>query len=265
MHPRLQRTLSRAVMAAAALAPSLLHAQTPATPNRLAGWQELSPALQAMQRDDSQNPAWLWQADGMAAWAQPTGPQEKSCASCHGPSPQTSMAGVATRYPSWPTGSATPLNLAGRINQCRQQHQQAPAYAPESPELLGLTLLIGTASRGQPVAPAPGPQMDALRQQGAQLWGQRMGQLNLACTHCHDQLAGRQLAGARIPQGRATGYPAYRLEWQALGSLQRRLRACVTGVRAQAWPPGAPEWLALEAWMAQRDAGLAVETPGVRP
>ena len=68
-----------------------------------------------------------------------------------------------------------------------------------------------------------------------------------------------------IPQGHPTGYPIYRLEWQALGSLQRRLRGCVVGVRAEPWAAGAPEWLALEAFLAQRAAGMPVETPAVRP
>ena len=83
--------------------------------------------------------------------------------------------------------------------------------------------------------------------------------------HCHDQRAGQRLGGAVIPQGHATGYPSYRLEWQGLGSLQRRLRGCVVGVRAEPWAADAPEWLALEAWLAQRAAGMAVETPAVRP
>ena len=74
-----------------------------------------------------------------------------------------------------------------------------------------------------------------------------------------------------IPQGHATGYPIYRLEWQGLGSQQRRLRGCVVGVvgvRAEPFAadaPDAPEWLALEAWLAERAAGMAVETPAVRP
>ena len=80
-----------------------------------------------------------------------------------------------------------------------------------------------------------------------------------------------------IPQGHATGYPIYRLEWQGLGSLQRRLLGCVVGVRAEPFAadaadaadvadaPDAPEWLALEAWLAERAAGMAVETPAVRP
>jgi L-cysteine S-thiosulfotransferase len=36
-------------------------------------------------------------------------------------------------------------------------------------------------------------------------------------------------------------------------------------VRAEPWPADAPEWLALEAYLALRAAGMAVETPAVRP
>jgi sulfur-oxidizing protein SoxA len=33
------------------------------------------------------------------------------------------------------------------------------------------------------------------------------------------------LAGNVIPQAHPTGYPIYRLEWQKMGSLQRRLQS----------------------------------------
>ena len=44
------------------------------------------------------------------------------------------------------------------------------------------------------------------------------------CAQCHDDNWGKRLAGNIVPQGHPTGYPVYRLEWQSLGSLQRRLR-----------------------------------------
>ena len=47
---------------------------------------------------------------------------------------------------------------------------------------------------------------------------------------------GRHLGGAPIPQAHPTGYPLYRLEWQGLGSLRRRLRNCMTGMRAEPYP-----------------------------
>jgi sulfur-oxidizing protein SoxA len=231
---------------------------------RRSGLLDMSPALQALQRDDAQNPGLLWLQDGAALWAATAGGSAKSCAQCHG-DVATSQRGVAARYPAWDTAAGRALTLADRINTCRSRHQQAAPWPAESTELLSLTLLVGFASRGLPVAPAAGATMLALRQQGQALWQQRLGQLNLACQHCHDQRAGQRLGGAVIPQGHATGYPAYRLEWQGLGSLQRRLRACVVGVRAQPWAPDAPEWVALEAWLAQRAAGMVVETPAVRP
>src|SRR5256885_16986097 len=43
-----------------------------------------------------------------------------------------------------------------------------------------------------------------------------------------------------IPQAHPTGYPLYRLEWQNLGSLQRRLRNCLVGIRAEPYDYGAP-------------------------
>ena len=62
-----------------------------------------------------------------------------------------------------------------------------------------------------------------------------------------------------------TGYPLYRLEWQALGSLQRRLRNCMIGMRAEPYDYGAPEHVALELYLMWRARGLPVEAPAVRP
>ena len=82
---------------------------------------------------------------------------------------------------------------------------------------------------------------------------------------CHDDNWGRKLAGATIPQAHPTGYPLYRLEWQSLGSLQRRLRNCLIGIRAEAYAYGALEMVDLELFLAWRARGLALETPAVRP
>jgi sulfur-oxidizing protein SoxA len=100
---------------------------------------------------------------------------------------------------------------------------------------------------------------------GRQAFERRIGQVDLSCAQCHDANAGQRLAGSIIPQGHATGYPIYRLEWQGMGSLQRRLRNCTTGVRAEAPQFGAPELVELELYLAQRAKGMAVETPAVRP
>ena len=100
---------------------------------------------------------------------------------------------------------------------------------------------------------------------GRALFNQRMGQLNLSCAQCHDLRAGLKLGGSAIPQAHPTGYPIYRLEWQSVGSLERRLRNCMIGVRAEPFPFDSTEIKQLEAFLMWRARGLLIETPGVRP
>jgi len=256
--------LLAAILAAALLGCAAAPAPSPAPDTRRSGYDFMGPATQAMQRDDNANPAMLWVQDGQALWRKAEGPQSRACFSCHGEA-STSMRGVAARYPAWDAPSGSAVNLGMRINLCRQRHQQLPAWPAEQAQLLGLEAYVGLQSRGMPVAPDPDPRLAPLREQGAQLFARRLGQLDLSCAQCHDQLAGGRLAGSPIPQGHATGYPVYRLEWQALGSLQRRLRGCMTGVRAEPFAANSPEMVALELHLAARAMGMAVETPAVRP
>ena len=102
-------------------------------------------------------------------------------------------------------------------------------------------------------------------QKGKTLYFQRMGQLNLSCAQCHDDRAGLKLAGSVIPQAHPTGYPIYRLEWQNVGSLQRRLRNCMSGVRAEQYAYGSLELSQIELYLMQRANGMRIESPAVRP
>ena len=251
-----------AVLLAGAVAATAAWAQSPPARAR-SGFDSLSPSLQAMQRDDLQNPGMLWVADGEALWREP-GANGKACSACHGDARQ-SMAGVATRYPDWDATAGRALDLAQRINTCRARQQASGPWAAETKELLSLEAYVAHASRGRPLQPSAAPQLVDARALGARLYRQRIGQLNLSCAQCHDDLAGRKLGGTPIPQGQANGYPIYRLEWQSMGSLRRRIRNCMTGVRAEPYAPDSPEMVALELHLAQRAAGLPVEAPAVRP
>jgi L-cysteine S-thiosulfotransferase len=231
---------------------------------RLSGANFMGAATQAMQNDDRQNPAMLWVSGGEVLWQTAAGKSGRSCASCHGDA-KTSMRGVAVRYPAFDGKANKVITLGQRIAMCREGAQQAAPLAWESDDLLSLEAYVGLQSRGMPLAPPQDAQTRAAAGQGRLRWQQRIGQLNLSCAQCHDDHWGRKLASAVIPQAHANAYPVYRLEWQALGSLQRRLRNCMHGVRAEAPPYGAQELVELEAWLALRARGMPLETPGVRP
>ncbi|CAH0245361.1 sulfur oxidation c-type cytochrome SoxA [Roseomonas sp. CECT 9278] len=217
----------------------------------------LSPELRAQQDDPSRHPGWLWVEEGEALWQR----GERSCQSCHGGI--ATMAGVATRYPAVAPDGAL-LNLEGRIERCRTQQQGAAAFGYESDALLSLTAAVAQRSRGLPMSVATDGAAAPFVEEGRRFYEARQGQLNLACGQCHDDNAGRRLRGDVISNGLGTGYPAYRLDWNTLGSLHRRLRACSLGVRATQLPLGAPEYLSLELFLAARAAGLPVEAPGLR-
>jgi sulfur-oxidizing protein SoxA len=75
---------------------------------------------------------------------------------------------------------------------------------------------------------------------------------------------GRMLRAQRLSEGMSNGFPAYRLKWQALGSLQRRMSGCMRDVRAEPYAVDADEYVELELYLAWRARGLPVETPAVR-
>jgi sulfur-oxidizing protein SoxA len=175
------------------------------------------------------------------------------------------MKGVAARYPTFEPAQGRPINLEQRINLCRADRQGAPPLAWESRELLALTAYVARQSRGLPVDLAIDARSRPFLDAGRATWERRQGQLNLSCTQCHDANWGRQLAGNVIPQAHPTGYPLYRLEWQSLGSLQRRLRNCLAGMRAEPYAFGAPESVDLELFLMWRARGMPMEAPAVRP
>ena len=222
----------------------------------------MSPATRAMQDDEALNPATFWVLDGQTLWDEPVGKKKLSCAQCHGDAVVT-MKGVAASFPK--VVNHTLLSLEGQINMCRQHKQEAASLPLESKPLLSLATYLGRASKGMPITVERTPENAADLEAGQRLFEQRIGQLNLSCAQCHAERAGLKLGGNLIPEAHPTGYPIYRLEWQTVGSLQRRLRNCMTGVRAEPYALGAKELVQLELFLMWRARGMPLETPGVRP
>jgi sulfur-oxidizing protein SoxA len=239
------------------------HAAAPADA-RKSGYDFMGRATQAMQDDDVVNPAMLWVQEGERLFNTAPEPKGKACAACHSATKRP-LEGVAATHPRFDAARQRPITLSQRIEQCRREHQRQTATQPESREQLALLSFVAFQSRGKPIAPYRDPRMTPFFLRGKQLFHTRMGQLDLSCADCHDKHAGKRLAGNPIPQAHPTAYPLYRLEWQEVGSLQRRIRNCMSGIRAEPFPFDAPEMAELETYLASRAAGMTIESPGVRP
>jgi len=252
-----------ALLGALALAGSAFAAEIPRAERR-SGYDLMSPETRAMQDDDTANPGMLSVLEGGALWSRKAGAAGRSCADCHGDA-RASMKGVAARHPAFDAARGRPVSVEQRINACRVERQQAPALASESRELLALSAYVARQSRGLPIEIATDARTQPFLDAGRALWERRQGQLNLACRNCHDDNWGRRLAGSVIPQAHPTGYPLYRLEWQTLGSLQRRLRNCLVGMRAEPYEYGDPALVDLELYLMWRARGMLMDAPAVRP
>ncbi len=231
---------------------------------RRSGYEFMTTETRAMQDDEAANPGMLAVLDGEALWNRGEGPAGKSCASCHGDA-HASMKGVAARYPAVDAALGRPVDLEQRINLCRTERQETAPLPFDSKELLALTAFVAHLSKGQPIKIPEDPQTRRFASAGRAIFERRQGQLNLSCAQCHDDNWGQKLGGAVIPQAHPTGYPLYRLEWQSIGSLRRRLRNCLAGMRAEPYPDDAPEIVDLELYLAWRARGLLIDTPAVRP
>lgn len=239
------------------------HAEIPLDQRR-SGYADLGRETKAMQDDDTANPGMLAVLDGEALWKTKTGNAGRACAECHGDA-RTSMKGVAARYPAFDAKRGRPVNLDQRVNMCRTERQEAKPLAHESKDLLALSAYIALQSRGEPIAPPDDARLVPFREAGRATYILRQGQLNLSCAQCHDDNWSRKLAGNVIPQAHPNGYPLYRLEWQSIGSLQRRLRNCLIGMRAEHYDYGSPEYVDLEVYLMWRARGMRMEAPAVRP
>ncbi len=215
---------------------------------------------QKLQQDMTLHPALFSVMQGQALWDQTPPNGRPACAGCHGTPRQ--LKGAAVSYPR--VQKAQLITLEDRINLCRGLQQQ-PAYAPESSELLALSALLGLQSRGETLRFAMTAATRREAEEGEKLFNRRMGQINLSCAQCHEERAGLLLGGVAIPQGHPTGYPIYRLEWQSMGSLQRRLRNCMIGMRAAPYEFGATELKQLELFLHFRAQGMVSEAPALRP
>ena len=234
-----------------------------AVDGRRSGYTYAAPETRAMQDDAFDNPGSIWLASGETLWRTVEGKAGKSCASCHDDAAK-SMRGVAARYPLVDATGSTLVNVERRINQCRVGAMGASPWPWESQPLLAMTTYVKHQSLDMPITPVIDGRAAPFFAKGKTIYTSRRGQLDLACVHCHEMNHGNFLRAQRLSEGMSNGFPAYRLKWQALGSLQRRMSGCMRDIGAEPYADGADEYVELELYLAWRARGLPVETPAVR-
>ena len=232
---------------------------------RTSGSVYLSKQMQELQNDATRNPISLWQERGQSLW-------QGQCKSCHGEI--NTLKRSATTFPRLAQNGKSLINLEDQIVHC-QSRQTPTVNTIESEEVLSLSTALHQAAKNEPiavVAPTITPtgaslasdQWQTRLKSGETLYQTRMGRMNLACMHCHDQKVGAQMRADTISQGHPTGFPIYRMSWQTMGTIDRRLRACYSGVQAAIPPAGSADLRDLELYLKVRANGMALDGASIR-
>ncbi len=106
---------------------------------------------------------------------------------------------------------------------------------------------------------------DAYERGKKEYYSQR-GYLKLSCATCHVQGAGKRVRNEYLSPlvGATTHFPVYRLKWQGLGTLERRLKGCNKNQGETPHKPSSTWTKELLYFMAYMSNGLPVDGPDIR-
>ncbi len=229
----------------------------------ISGYEFRAPETQGLQDDDFDNPAFLWVEKGEELWDTPDGKAGKACSSCHEDAAET-MKTAGAEFPKWNESLGKPINLEQQINKCRTDQMQASKWKWESEQLLAMTSFVRSQARGVPMNVQIDGPMAPFFEKGKELYYKRVGQLDMACSNCHEDNYGNHIRSDMLSQGHTNGFPTFRLKWQKVGSSHRRFKGCMKNIRATPYKVGSDEFVNLELYIGYRGQGLPVESPAVR-
>lgn len=226
----------------------------------LSGWLFRSDETQELQLDDFDNPGFVFVDQAIDLYAAVDGSEGKACATCH--EDVAEFAGLRASMPKVVDGELVVMEEL--VNTCRTERMGAEPWKWSGGQMTAMTALIGLQSRGMPVDVAIDGDAAPFWQQGKDLYYQRVGQLDMACSNCHEDNYGNMIRADHLSQGQINGFPTYRLKNAKLNSSHGRFKGCMSNIRATPYKEGGPEFKALELYLASRGNGLSVETPSVR-
>ena len=175
--------------------------------------------------------------------------------------------GIAGHFPYWNAEQQQVVTLELAINQCRKKNQEKP-LPYSTGKMASILAYLTYTSRGKLIDVQVPNEKKALAayEKGKAFYGQRRGQLDMACKQCHIDYAGSKLRSETLSPmlGHATHWPSYRTQKQMLGTLHWRFISCSQQVRAEIFAPQSEEYRNLEYYLTYMSRGLKITGPDIR-
>lgn len=209
------------------------------------------------------NGIYAWE-EGKALLSLP-GTNGKSCVSCHAKVEQSFKTWAATMPRYEPR-----LNKVLGVEEFVTRHARATTganYLLQSWGNLSLSVFLRSLANGERIrVDLTSPEAKRAYERGLVLMDRKIGQLNFACTDCHQKAANRWIRGQYLTEhlGQIAHFPTWRTSRAEVWDIRKRFQWCNVAVRANELPPDAPEYGDLELALTALNNGQKVSVPGIR-
>lgn len=182
---------------------------------------------------------------------------------------------IAQGYPYWDEATKRIRTAEMDLDDCLKNNGEKTFSAFDldknqdaRSKLAELTAYFYSLSKGQRVIlDISKPGAVQAFEDGKKFWWARRGQLNFACSHCHMEMAGKNMGGNQplsAALGHPVGWPAQRLEWGRLETIHHRYATCNSQVRAKPLKQGSETYNNLQFYETYMSSGLPLTAPAMR-
>ncbi len=175
---------------------------------------------------------------------------------------------IAGEYPKFDDKKGKVVTLSVAIDDCLKANGQKPWKLTKG-KMADLEAYFAHMSKeaGKKVhITIPSKAAAAAYERGKKNYYSQRGYLKLSCATCHVQGSGNRVRREFLSPllGHTTHFPVYRLKWQGLGTLERRIKGCEKNQGENPHKPGG-QWMSdMLYFMAYMSNGLPVDGPDIR-
>ncbi len=175
---------------------------------------------------------------------------------------------ISGEYPKFDDKAGKVVTLTTAINACLEANGEKP-WKMKKGKMADLEAYFAAASTeaGKKVHIVIQSQAaaDAYERGKKEYYSQR-GYLKLSCATCHVQGTGKRVRNEYMSPllGHTTHFPVYRLKWQGLGTLERRIEGCNKDEGENPHKPGSKWMNEVLYFMAYMSNEMPVDGPAIR-
>ena len=173
------------------------------------GYEFLTQSSKDMQDDEFSNPG-MSDVEKGGKFFREIGVNGKNCVTCHGEDGSKFDPKSLARYPVYNSELKKPVTLQEQINICWEDQLDNVPYVYGCTDLVPMEAFVRHKARGEEVNVNIDGPLKPHYEAGKKLYHTRVGQLAIACAHCHENNSGKKLSGQHLHKGQTNVFQEYR-------------------------------------------------------